>query len=82
MSNSPTCQAYRCTKSGEFSEDAKLLLCTSHSEYVSFIRSIIEAQVDAGEITEGRGKSILFSEAAKIVHPAGPQLIVLEGGKS
>ena len=60
-----------------------MLLCDHHKSYILFIRSLIEAQVEDGEISESEIEYILREEgkALKDPVPNPPELILIEGGK-
>ena len=52
--------------------------------YILFIRSLIEAQVEEGEISEGEIEYILKEEGKGLCNPtpSSPELILISGGKS
>ena len=52
--------------------------------YILFIRSLVEAQSEEGEISESELEYILKEEgeALKNPKPSSPELILIEGGKS
>ena len=83
MPDYPLCQAHNCREIANATECAGMLLCDHHKSYILFIRSLIEAQVEDGEISESEIEYILREEgkALKDPVPNPPELILIEGGK-
>ena len=83
MSTYPICQAHNCSNISEAEKCAGLSLCNHHTSYLLFIRSLIEAQVEEGEISEKEIEYILVEEGKALCNPtpSDPEFILIIGGK-